>query len=135
MRQRFPISATVQISTSLTDCKMLPSIIEVPDSTDAAPEDVLSTSLNLMYPDDSRNIHGDAGSYVIYKSKGFGDVRLRLTDPQSEGSRKLFAHYLWNAGVLLAELISGLAEPGPLSKGGSGWSVEGEQVLEMGAGA
>ena len=56
-------------------------------------------------------------------------------DPQSEPGRKLFAHYVWNAGVLLAELISGLvASVGELSESAS-WSVEGETVLELGAGA
>ena len=84
-------------------------------------------------------------------------------DPGSEESRKLFAQYLWNAGVWMAECIGGRAvgvdmdvgegvgvgvgEGGGLRDGnedGAGekrgrvvrgeWSVKGEKVLELGAG-
>ena len=113
---------------------MLSSLVKVPEVSDPSPEDVFASSLDIIFPDETRNMHGDAGSHVMYKSRRFGNISLGLMDPQSEGSRKLFAHYLWNAGILLAELISGLTSPGPLSDCTT-WNVEGDSILELGAGA
>lgn len=113
---------------------MLSSLIEVPEPTNSSVEDILSSSVAIVFPDETRNIHGDAGSHVIYKSRRFGDIRLELVDPQSEGGRKLFAHYVWNAGVLLAELISGLAASNSELSERVNWSVEGQCVMELGAG-
>lgn len=79
----------------------------------------------MIFTDDLRNQHGDPGSSVIYKSKRYGDIELGLTDPAGEDSRKLFSHYLWNAGVQMAEYVG--EERGR-------WSVEGKTVLELGAG-
>lgn len=63
----------------------------------------------------------------------------------------MFAHYLWNAGVWLGERVAGRecggGDEGEDGDGGEegmegtdggrweGWSVEGETVLELGAGA
>ena len=52
---------------------------------------------------------------------------LTIADPASEQSRKLFAHYVWNAGVYLSELLSE-------ADVGGDWNVAGETVLELGAG-
>jgi EEF1A N-terminal glycine/lysine methyltransferase len=97
-----------------------------PESND--PEDILSSSLGVIFPDDITNQHGDRDNSVIYLSPSFGPLTLTLADPQGEDSRKLFSHFLWNAGLQLAEFI----EEGDLQ--GRDWSVEGERVLELGAG-
>jgi len=116
---------------------MLTSLIHLPATT-ASPstEDIFSTAIGLIFTDDLRNQHGDPGAVIIYRSKAYGDLELRLSDPNSEDGRKLFAHYLWNAGVLMAELIGGGTVDGGAMEGrGGGWSVGGERVLELGAGA
>lgn len=94
---------------------------------------------------------------MIYRSKQFGEIELRLSRPDSEEDRRLFAQYLWNAGVLLAEFVggslSGCGSGSTLSdesEDGEGekispsgmrrrrrdddWKVTGEKVLELGAG-
>ena len=120
---------------------MLSSLIRVPTTSESSSvEDIFSSALGLVFTDDLCNHHGDPGSSVIYKSKRFGDLELRLVEPSGEDERKLFAHYLWNAAVLMAEMIAGVEEEeendGRDVKIGRGseWSVEGEEVLELGAG-
>ena len=100
----------------------------IPPDTDEDVEDIFAAAPGLIFTDDLRNTHGDPGSIVIYKSKRFGDIELRTADPNDENERQLFSHYLWNAGIKMAELISdNEAESGK-------WSVKGEKVLELGAG-
>lgn len=132
---------------------MLTDRISIP-STLTEPEDYLSTSLGVIFPDDITNQHSDASCPVTYSSPRYGDVFLQLADPQGEGNRRLFSHHLWNAGVQLATLI----EDGDEIKGGSdggadvlgngmnaeedrgilsdgiSWRVKSERVLELGAG-
>lgn len=100
----------------------------IPPDADEDPEDIFAAAPGLIFTDDLRNIHGDPGSIIVYKSKRFGDLELRTADPDGEDERKLFSHYLWNAGIKMAELIS----HNELEHGK--WSVEGEKVLELGAG-
>jgi EEF1A N-terminal glycine/lysine methyltransferase len=90
------------------------------------PEDILASSLGVIFPDDITNQHGDPATPIIYLSPIFGPLHLTLADPQGEDNRRLFSHFLWNAGVLLAEYI----EEGEEEE----WSVKGENVLEVGAG-
>lgn len=115
---------------------MLSSLVEVPETADPSSEDVLSSCTDLIYPNEARSLYGDAGFSVIYKSRKFGNIELKLSDPQSESGWKLFAHYLWTSGVLLAELVSGVFDPGSTGSLSSDvdWSVEGQDVLELGAG-
>ena len=86
-------------------------------------------------------------------------MELSVADPSGENERKKFAHYLWNAGVLMGEMVggrgTGRVEDGESRDSGvwmregeedvkSGWwtsdeeeklwSVRGETVLELGAG-
>ena len=116
---------------------MLTSLIrlpKIPPDPRFAVEDIYSSSLGTLFPNDAQTQHGDAGSYVIYKSSRFGDLELRLTDPVVDEDRWLFAHSLWNASVQAAEFISGCATG--LSKGEiRSWDVTGQKVLELGAGA
>ena len=115
-------------------------------SIEQEPEDILSSSLAVIFPDDITNQHGDAGSSVIYLSPSYGEIVLSLADPQGEDSRGLFSHFLWNAGLLLGELIEEFEgetvhaqvedEAGEDKVLGSGipWDVQGQRVLELGAG-
>ena len=112
-----------------TDHEM-PNITElvhiIPPDADDKPEDIFAAAPGLIFTDDLRNLHGDPGSTIVYKSRRFGDIALRTADPEGEDERKLFSHYLWNAGIKIAELIS--------REDDSEWSVQDQSVLELGAG-
>ena len=95
-------------------------------------EDIFADAPGFLFTDDIRVEHGDPGSTVIYKSKKFGNIELKTADPTGEDERRLFSHYLWNAGVLMAERVSG--ERMINSEEVQRWRVEGETVLELGAG-
>lgn len=62
----------------------------------------------------------------MYRSTRFGDIKLRLADPNDESERRLFAHYVWNAGVLLGELV------GQAGKGAGRGKDVGEEVEREG---
>ena len=94
-----------------------------PDSND--PEDIIFSSLGVIFPDDITNQHGDRDHSVIYVSPTFGSITLTLADPQGDDNRRLFSHFLWNSGLQLAEFIE---------EDDQDWRVEGERVLELGAG-
>ena len=85
------------------------------------PEDIFSDAASL-FPDDTRNAHGDPDATIVYSSK-YGDLRLAVSKPEKEEDRRLFAHYLWNASIYCAAMI----EYGQ-------WSVEDEATIELGAG-
>ena len=119
------------------------------------PEDFFQASLGLIFTDDLQNQHGDPNTLVRYRSNGYGDLDFKVSDPNGETERTKFANYLWNASVLMAELIGGrsrasgettreeewgsrhfaenkdwwLEEPEEKK-----WSVKGEKVIELGAG-
>ncbi|APA10232.1 hypothetical protein SS1G_07328 [Sclerotinia sclerotiorum 1980 UF-70] len=95
------------------------------------PEDYLQTSLSVLFPDDIQNQHGDRDQHIVYTSPTLGEIILELSAPAGEKGRLLFAHYLWNAGLQLAELF----EDGDGKRGGrERWEVTGESVLEVGSG-
>ena len=98
----------------------------IPPDVDEEPEDIFAAAPGLIFTDDLRNQHGDPGSTIVYKSLRFGDIELRTADPDGECERQLFSHYLWNAGIKLAELIS--------QQDDACWDVAGERVMELGAG-
>lgn len=109
----------------------LTSLIQViPPDIDETPEDIFAAAPGLIFPDDSRNTHGDPGSTIVYKNSRFGNIELKTADPESEDERKLFGHYLWNAGIKMAELITNA----DLESGEDRWSVREQKVLELGAG-
>lgn len=97
----------------------------IPPDRDEEPEDIFASAPGLIFTDDLRVLHGDPDSLVVYKSRRFGPIELRTADPVSENERRLFSHYVWNASLKLAELISA---------DGDEWSVRDETVLELGAG-
>lgn len=98
-----------------------------------SPEDIFASAPGVLFTDDSRNQHGDPGSLIIYKSVRYGEIELATADPNGEEERRLFSHYLWNAGVLMAERLSGMRMRD--AEEVSRWSVQGKRVLELGAGA
>lgn len=149
---------------------MLPSLIRTRallSSQAPDPEDIFQSSLGSIFTDDLQTQHGDPGTIVVYRSGRFGDLEFRVADPQGEEERTKFAHYLWNAGVLMGELVAGRdtgqrdedierrrdsydvegdEEEWGVRKFAEGtkwwltpeeeelWSVNGEKVLELGAG-
>ena len=102
-----------------------------PSSSQAEENDadnVLADSLTSIFRDAEDNQHGTPGAHIVYRSNRFGDITLTLANPEEEKSRKLFAHYLWNAELYVAEKIS-------IADQRSVWSVNEHRVLELGAGA
>ncbi|KOS17255.1 putative nicotinamide N-methyltransferase [Escovopsis weberi] len=141
---------TSRITLQVTD----PSVVD-------GPEDFLSTSLGVIFPDDVTNQHGDAEHSLVYTSphlvggggggKGEGEageagavLRFDLAEPEGEGERRLFSHYLWNASLLLAELVERDSLLGGANAGagagaeslgrGASFDVRGLRTLELGAG-
>lgn len=115
----------IQVMPNLTD------LVQVIPASDAVePEDIFASAPGLIFTDDLRNQHGDPGSVIIYKSGRFGNIELRTADPEGEDERQLFSHYLWNAAIKLAELMSWAGT----KRVDTRWSVQGEKVLELGAG-
>lgn len=137
----------------------LPSLIDLRRPPDAPlePEDIFGSSLGGVIADDLQNQHGeDPGTVIIYRNAKYGEIELRTADVNGEEQRRKFAHYLWNAGVLIAELVTGRIEDGEgklekdttydeFTRWENGewwtseeeekrWSVKGEKVLELGAG-
>lgn len=112
---------------------MLTSLVHEPIDSDLSTEDVFSSALHLISPDSTSTLHGNPGCSITYSSRRFGDIELRLAEPQTEEERKLFGQYLWNAEVLLTELIDG-SNSAKTAKEGTNWDVKDERILEFGAG-
>ncbi|KAI0881150.1 uncharacterized protein GGS22DRAFT_173490 [Annulohypoxylon maeteangense] len=118
----------------------LTSRISLQGPPTSEPEDFLSSSLGVIFPDDVTNQHGDAEHSLAYASPHLPrPLHIALSDPDQENDRKLFSHYLWNASLLLAEFI----EAGSLrlnldvNRGeleASNFDVAGLTCLELGAG-
>lgn len=130
---KFLPTHTAHIATNLADGDGLlpaamPSLTDlvrvIPPDREEDPEDIFASAPGLIFTDDLRNIHGDPESIVVYTSKRFGPIELCTADPEGERERRLFSHYVWNASIKLAELVSAESE----------WRVDGETVLELGAG-
>jgi EEF1A N-terminal glycine/lysine methyltransferase len=116
---------------SLDAMPNLTSLIQViPPDIDETPEDIFASAPGLIFTDDLRTHYGDPGATIIFKSSRFGSIELKTTDPESEDERKRFGHYLWNAGLKMAELISNADIDCEDKK----WSVRGRMVLDLGAG-
>ncbi|KAL2428978.1 hypothetical protein ABEF95_010958 [Exophiala dermatitidis] len=134
---------------------MYPSRISVPSPTTPETEDIFSSALASLFTDDTQNSHGTPGSSVTYHSPRFGTIGLRIpAHPDVEEGRKLFAHYLWNAGVIAADAIETASQDGnsqdavqqrrdddtPANDQNQTlwdkkyWDVRGKRVLELGAG-
>ncbi|KAH8174309.1 lysine methyltransferase domain-containing protein [Sarocladium implicatum] len=144
---------TLRANTSSAEDKV--DDIRDPKSSDKAdeveeqeeePEDLLFSSLATIFPDDAPNLHGDSHSSIVYTSPYLPcPLRLHLADPSADEERKLFSHYLWNAGLLLAELLESASRPREEKEDGDHndrkrrrreafFDVRGLKVLEMGSG-
>ncbi|PSN67682.1 hypothetical protein BS50DRAFT_633380 [Corynespora cassiicola Philippines] len=135
------------------------SLLHPPSHVDG-PEDIFGPALGPIFTDDLQNMHGDddEGTRVVYSPSngavvvGGGDggeggnkgevVELATARISGEEERGKYAHYLWNAGVLVGELVSGRGEGGKEEgeewwvdgEEEGWWDVTGEKVLELGAG-
>lgn len=132
---------------------LLPSLISLrhPVSHVPTPEDIFGSTLGSIFTDDLQNQHGDdPDTVIVYKNTKYGELELRTADVNGEEQRRKFAHYLWNAGVLMGELVGGrptnqaIWDESEGSENGAWWvnadeeekwSVRDETVLELGAGA
>ena len=136
---------------------LLPTLIDIrrPEGKDLDPEDIFGSSLGGVFTDDLQNQHGDdPDTVIVYKNARHGNLEFRTADINGEEERRKMAHYLWNAGVLMAELVGGRPDEGQDVRidvfGNEGWkegewwisreeekawSVEGQSVIELGAGA
>jgi nicotinamide N-methyltransferase len=140
-------------------CGLVPMISNllrlVPDEpTEPSPEDIFSSALSTLFPDELVVQHGDVTTTIVYRSTQYGDLNLRCADVLGEEDRGKFAHYLWNSGVLMAEFVGGRGAGEAVvndddfgqrtfANGHSWWLTEdeeliwkarGHQVLELGAG-
>ena len=98
----------------------------IPPDGDDEVEDIFASAAGLIFTDDTRTIHGDPGSVIVYRSDLFGDIQLQTADPEGEDERRLFSHYLWNAGIKMAQLVG--------TREDTAWSVRGRTILELGSG-
>ncbi|OQE47293.1 hypothetical protein PENCOP_c001G00721 [Penicillium coprophilum] len=135
---------------------------------DEEPEDLFGAFLPHLFPDDAPSFHGDPGQHLLYSSPRYGDLNIMVPSyPSSSQSqkrseeiaagqakpdgsvnqvdegRKLFAHFLWSAAMVVAEgveeadtpLAPGESETEAQKENRELWGVKGESVLELGAGA
>ena len=144
---------------------MLPSLIRpcTPPSSSSRPPSPTSVFAGVainLFLDEERCQHGLPGAAVAYQYSPTTDIVLQIVDPSTDAEHKLFAQYVWNAGVLLAELIGGQTrlhdeaqrrqeyrrvKQHDLPSDESirletelwrhDWSVAGESVIEIGAGS
>lgn len=123
---------------------MLTSKIRVvlPSSDEETPEDIFSSGLEVVFTDHVRDQHGDSGAKIIYMSNEHGDLELSVPDPGNEDERRLFAHYLWNAGegrvsVFIENqklIMPGVLVTTRIEEDRPPWSASGRRMLELGAG-
>ena len=107
----------------------LSSRIRLIEPEDLSSEDILSSGSDFRYSDRYRNLHGDPGSGVIYDCPRFGEIHLKMAVTEETSNHFLFAHYLWNASLQLAEFITQTRKYSRRM-----WDVEGQSVLEVGGG-
>lgn len=58
--------------------------LEVTEPPDPSQEDIFASAIDLIFPDETCDFHGNGGSYVIYRSQQYGKLRLELAAPDSE---------------------------------------------------
>jgi hypothetical protein len=122
---------------------MLTSRIYVPLPSDPEPEDILQSWLRALFLDDTQNSHGNPGDNLTYQSPHYGDIEIHLpVHPGHVGvGRHLFAHYIWNAAIFIADRIEEashghkrMIESESTDSNQGFWNVRSEKVIELGAG-
>lgn len=101
---------------------------EQPSGVDNEDDDILTDPLSNIFRDGENNQHGTQDAKITYHSDRFGDITLNIANPEEDSDRRLFAHYLWNAEIYMAERISTI-------DASDTWNVKAQRVLELGAGA
>lgn len=121
---------------------------------DEDPEDLFAGSLGVIFTDDVTNQHGDAFTSLHYTTPHLPKpLRIELSDPKVAEDRSLFSHFLWNASLMLADLIEagtlGLKAGEDTTGAGAGtadvgkivpvaeakeFDIKGKSTIEMGAG-
>jgi hypothetical protein len=134
------------------------------EDDDYDPEDIFASFLPHLLPDDAPSFHGDPGQRLLYESPLYGSLQIMvpsypaqsekrteeiaagLRDGEDYGEsneveegRRLFAHFLWSAAMVVAEVVedAAAAEAGKWNakiEKRMKWSVKGRTVLELGAG-
>ncbi|EEH45322.1 uncharacterized protein PADG_01472 [Paracoccidioides brasiliensis Pb18] len=134
-------------STEHHSANQIHSSPTLPTTSDDDAEDLLTSFLPHLFPDEAPSCLGEPGQALAYESGLWGDVTVIVPDYPKRGEeedrlgkgggveegRRLFAHYLWGGGLVVAEGI----EKATAAQGEKDtiWCVNGERVLELGAGA
>jgi EEF1A N-terminal glycine/lysine methyltransferase len=82
-----------------------------------------------IFPDDAPSFHGDPGQHLFYQSRPYGSPEIMIStypgqseecteeiaagqsmNNDVEEGRKLFAHYLWSAAMVVAESVENAAQ-------------------------
>lgn len=127
---------------------------------DESPEDMFTSFLPHLFPDDVPSFHGDPGQQLLYSSPRYGNLQIMVPSypnqsekrteeiaagqarpgghvNQVEEGRKLFAHFLWSAAMVVAEGVEkadALDSAGQLDPDTEMCLAKGHSVLELGAG-
>jgi hypothetical protein len=124
---------------------------------DEDPEDLFGAFLPHLFPDDAPAFHGDPGQHLLYSSPQYGELEIMVPSypAQSknrseevaaglekdangvnhvEEGRKLFAHFLWSAAMVVAEGVEDAERSDAGCEARDIWRVKDESVLELGAG-
>ncbi|KAJ5174741.1 uncharacterized protein N7482_000618 [Penicillium canariense] len=156
--RRNPTTAPATPATPTSDLRDQDEGSEVEES-----EDFFGSFLAHLFPDDAPQFHGDPGQRLIYSSPRYGELEIMVppypdqTEKRSEDTsrelrkgdginrveegRKLFAHMLWSAGMVIAEGVENAdrkpteIDSATQTEARGIWAVQGERVMELGAGA
>lgn len=151
-------------TTTTTPAAPAPDFHDANEGSDAeeSPEDLFSAFLPLLFPDDTPSFHGDPGQHLLYSSPRYGELEIMVPSypgqsdkkseevaiglekkdggNQAEKGRQLFAHFLWSAGMVVAEGVENADrkatenDSAVQKEAHEIWSVHGETVMELGAG-
>lgn len=136
-----PVSGTFVDKMIHSRLHPLPSH-ESDNDNDESPEDLFTSSLWNLFPDDAPSFHGDPGQCLRYASPRYGNLTIMVPSYPGQGGgggnsveqgRALFAHLLWSAAMVVAEGVED-ADDDSQTGARSMWRVKGERVLELGAG-
>ncbi|KAJ5703422.1 hypothetical protein N7493_011811 [Penicillium malachiteum] len=90
-------------------------------SDEEVPEDHFEAFLAHLFPDDVSSFHGVPGQHLLYSSRRYGDLDIMVPSyPEKnygastlDDDRQLQAHFLWSAGIIIAESVESADGPSP----------------------